>query len=421
MKKNIRKINVGIGFVTGRKNFKKVAKAYLSSYSMSEDLDVKLYALHLFVAYDLKYKGTQVSDYQITDEEILDIVDSVHYLGPAAISAEADGLVKDKVITAKEAKTVFGEGYAMKRNAVLYFAVKNKMDSIVFLDDDEYPIANVRLDNGLAWKGQETLWTHIQGIQHADMTHGYHCGYISPIPQLEFNKKLSEEDFQIFIEAISNDIITWASIKEKMADGGVTYAAPESKESGLDIWIKNVGGMKFISGANLAIRLKDKKKVFPFYNPPGARGEDTFLSTCIDSCQVLKVGCYTFHDAFSSYDQLLNGVLPKTLKVIDGKKPSVVKRFQQAAVGWIRYKPLLVYITQPEQYEQQMLEVEYALLCIVPKLCQYFENNDFQMILKEFYRYRKYVADHFADFENTKKAWVKIMVSFEKPAQGKKR
>lgn len=419
--KKTRKINIGIGFVTGRKNFKKVAKAYLSSYSMNEHLDITMYALHLFVAYDLKYRGTQVSDYQITDEEILDVVDSVHYLGPAAISAEADGLVKDKVITAKEAKTVFGEGYAMKRNAVLYFAVKNKMDSIVFLDDDEYPIANVRLDSGMAWKGQETLSTHIEGIGHADMTHGYHCGYISPIPQLQFNETLSEFDFQIFIEAISNDIITWDSIKEKMADGGVTYANPDVMGSGKDRWIKNVGGMKFISGANLAIRLKDKNKVFPFYNPPGARGEDTFLSTCIDSCQVLKVGCYTFHDAFLSYDQLLSGVLPEALKVIDSKTASVVKRFLQAAVGWIRYKPLLVYITQPKQYEQQMLEIEDALIRIVPKLCQYFNNHDFQIILKEFYRYNKYVVEHFADFENTKKAWVKIMASFEKSTQGKKR
>ena len=27
------------------------------------------------------------------------------------------------------------------------------------------------------------------------MTNGYHCGYISPIPYLEFDHILSEEDF----------------------------------------------------------------------------------------------------------------------------------------------------------------------------------------------------------------------------------
>lgn len=419
--KNNRKINVGIGFVTGRKNFKKVVKAYLGSFAANDRIDTKLYALHLFVAYDLKYKGTLVSDYLFSDEELLDVVDSVHYLGPAAIASEADGLVADQVITAREAKAVFGEGYAMKRNAVLYFAVKCNMDSIIFLDDDEYPIANVRLGDGMAWQGQETLSAHIEGIAHADLTHGHHCGYISPIPQLQFNKTLSEEEFRMFIEAISNDIITWDSIKAKMEDGGITYADPEVMKNGQNHWVETVTGMKFISGANLAIRLNNTKKVFPFYNPPGARGEDTFLSTCIDSCQVLKIGCYTFHDAFSAYDRLLSGVLPEKLKVIDYRIASVSKRFFQAAVGWIRYKPLLMYITQPDQYEDQMAEIEKALIHVLPKLSLYFNGEDFQLILKEFYRYGKHVKEHFAEFQNTKQAWVKIMVSLEKPIGKEKR
>lgn len=53
---------------------------------------------------------------------------------------------------------------------------------------------------------------------------GHHCGYISPIPKLDFNGKLSEDDFSIFIRSISNDIINWDPIKEKMNDGGVMYA-----------------------------------------------------------------------------------------------------------------------------------------------------------------------------------------------------
>lgn len=420
MKKNSKKINIGIGFVTGRKNFKKVAKAYIQSFAENEELDTEQYALHLFVAYDLKYKGTQMSDFQITDEELLGAVDSAHYLGPAAILAEAGALIKDKVITAKEAKLVFGEGYAMKRNAVLYFAVKNKMDSLIFLDDDEYPIANVRMDEGIAWKGQEILSSHIKGIKDADMTHGHHCGYISPIPQLWFNEKLTEEEFHTFIGAISNDIINWKSVKAKMEAGGVTYASPEIMEQAQNGWVEEVNGMKFISGANLAIRLKKIDKVFPFYNPPGARGEDTFLSTCIGDCRVLKVGCYTFHDAYSAYGQLLSGVLPEGLKAIDTNTPFAAKRFLQAAIGWIRYKPLLVYITQPTEYEEKMDNIEKALQAVLPKFCQFFGNNDFQIILKEFHQYRAHVNEHFTDFENTKKAWISVMNSCRKISKEKR-
>ena len=127
------RINVGIGFVTGRKNFKRVARAYLENWNESGLLNRKTYALHLFVAYDLKYMGTDASDYKITDEDVLGTVDSAHYLGSAAIANEVRLLVRQSVITPEEAKLIFGEGYAMKRNAILYFALRYEMDSSVLI------------------------------------------------------------------------------------------------------------------------------------------------------------------------------------------------------------------------------------------------------------------------------------------------
>ena len=259
-----KKINVGVGFVTGRKNFKNVIKTYVNNWNESGLVDNNQIALHLFVAYDLKYKGTAMSDYKITDEEILDTVDSAYYLGNSAIANEANFLVKKKIVSLEEAELIFGEGYAMKRNAVLYFALKNKMDYLVFFDDDEYPIANIKIGDSLAWKGQEVLSTHIKNIMLADMTHGHHCGYISPIPQMDFNDKLSEDDFRIFIESISNDIVNWDSIKAKMNDGGVTYANLDIINSKKTEVVNEKNGMKFISGANLGFNLKNLDKLFPF-------------------------------------------------------------------------------------------------------------------------------------------------------------
>lgn len=68
------------------------------------------------------------------------------------------------------------------------------------------------------------LLTHIKNLMYADITHGYHCGYISPIPQIKFNSELSEKKFRVFVEAVSNDIINWQSVKTKMDSGGITYA-----------------------------------------------------------------------------------------------------------------------------------------------------------------------------------------------------
>lgn len=407
IKKN--KINVGIGFVTGRKNFKNVVKTYINNWNESGLVDNEKIALHLFVAYDLNYTSTIVSDYKITDEEILGTIDSAYYLGDSTITNEAQFLVEKKVISLKEANLIFGEGYAMKRNAVLYFALKNKMDYLIFLDDDEYPIATIKINDSIVWKGQEVLSTHINNIQYADMTHGHHCGYISPIPHLSFNDQLSEDDFRIFIESISNDIINWDSIKEKMNDGGVTYADLNIIDSKINKVVKEINGMKFISGANLGFNLKNLDKIFPFYNPPGARGEDTFLSTCISECTVRKVPCYTFHDGFSTYEHLLLGVLPNKLKVMKSDSGVIIKRFLSASIGWIRYKPLMLYITQRGNYEAEITKMKKNLSKVIPRICNYFEDDEFKNILHELEFYHTHVEEHYKDFENTKSVWLKIL------------
>lgn len=417
MKIENKRVNVGIGFVTGRKNFKNVVRAYLNNWNEAGQMNQKKYAFHLFVAYDLKYTGTNISDYKIIEEEILGTVDSTHYIGNIQIANEARELAEKKVAGAKAVKLIFGEGYAMKRNAVLYFALKYKMDYLIFLDDDEYPSVNIKVDNSILWKGQDVLATHLQNIPFADITHGYHCGYISPIPHFNFNEIFSQEDFKMFIETISNDIITWDSIKKKMDDQGVTYADLNIINSKDVRTVKEVGGMKFISGANLGFNLKDSAKLFPFYNPPGARGEDTFLSTCIGECNIRKVPCYTFHDGFSSYQKLLSGMLPNQLKRMDVSTGVIYKRFLKAAIGWVRYKPLLLFITHRESYDTQIEEIKHNLNIVIPKLCAYFKNDDFKVLLKELDFYDEHVQQHFQDFENTKDVWLKIVAYLTKDSK----
>ena len=403
------KTNVGIGFVTGRKNFKNVLRAYLNNLDECNMLDRTKYSIHLFVAYDLKYSGTIVSDYNIVEEDILCGVDSALYIGNTLLANEARTLVEAGVVSSKEVRLIFGEDYAMKRNAVLYFALKNKMDCLIFLDDDEYPIANIQVGESIVWKGQEVISTHVKNIEFADMTHGHHCGHISPIPNMQFNDVFTEDDYRVFIEAVSNDIINWDSIKKKMDNGGVTYAELDIIDNTKVEVVKKIGGMKFISGANLGFNLKDPAKLFPFYNPPDARGEDTFLSTCIGECNIRKVPCYTFHDSFLAYQRLLSGVLPNKMKSINITTPINYKRFLKATIGWIRYKPLLLLITRQETYDTEIAEIKKKLQYVIPKLCVYFGNDDFKILLKELESYDTNVYKHFRDFENTKNVWLKVV------------
>jgi len=401
-------MKMGIGFVTGRKNFKKLANTYVGNWDEHKLVKDKNTSLNLFVAYDLSYTGTKVSDYKKIDVDIYDTIESINFIDKNAVADEIRYLVGEGVINQKEARLVFGDGYGKKRNAVIYFAVKQKMDYLIFLDDDEYPVAPIRTEgNNVTWRGQNVVASHLKYIPKADITHGHHCGYISPIPYIGFNDTLTEEDFRLFIETISNDIISWDSIKRKMADGGITFADGELIDCSRVV--EEIDGAKFISGSNLCFNLNNVEKIAPFYNPPGARGEDTFLSTCFHNLKVLKVPVYTFHDGFLKYSHLLDGVLPRHLKPVTIDAPHVASRFLKASVGWVRYKPLLLYITRTNNFKAEIEKMRENLPEVLPKLCKFFNTQEFSRIYDEFEHGYKNVEKHFDAFEEAKRVWKKIM------------
>lgn len=402
-------MKVGIGFATGRRSFQKILKSYVYNWQESGLTEKENIRLNLFVAYDLKYAQTKSIHYTSIKNDVLDLIDDVHFLGSKTIGAEIDSLLRENILSEKEARLFFGSGYAAKRNSVLYMAVKNKIDYLLFLDDDEYPMAVTKTRSTAVWGGQQVLLSHLESIKNADITNGHHCGYISPIPYMEFNKTLTETDFRLFIEAISNDIINWDTIRSIMNNGGVTYADTKILVSEAVEEVEEINHTKFISGANLCINLTQPDRVYPFYNPPGARGEDTFLSTCLSQRKVLRVPCYAFHDGFSTYHHLMDGVLPISLKHVNADSPHVIERFYRACIGWIRYKPLLLYITQPNLYESKINEMRSRLSVVLPKLCAYFDKPEFMNISNELTRYDRNVKQHYAQFLETQQIWNKII------------
>jgi hypothetical protein len=364
--------------------------------------------LNLLAAYDLEYSNTKATDYTNVSKQLLDLIDDTYFVGKTVIQTETDYLMQENVINKAQARLIFGSGYAAKRNIVLYTALKNNMDYLVFLDDDEYPVAVTNTRSSAIWGGQHVLATHLRNIEQADITNGYHCGYVSPIPYIEFNDILTEQDFRLFIEAISNDIVNWDTVHAVMNNGGVTYADTKILVSDDAQEVQEVNHTKFISGANLCINLTKPDRVSPFYNPPGARGEDTFLSTCLSQRKVLRVPCYTFHDGFSTYHHLMDGVLPIKLKYIKADSESVATRFYLACIGWIRYKPLLLYITQREDYNEKIDEMRKRLAAMLPKVCAYFGREDFMNISKELERYNRNVEKHYQQYLETQKIWTSI-------------
>ena len=375
-------------------------------------VDDKKISLNLFVAYDLSYNKTIVRDYTNIRPDLAEQLDSAQFIGAKDITEETARLVQENVMNDEEARRIFGKGYAGQRNAISYFAIKQGMDYLIFLDDDEYPMAVTKTRKTTVWGGQSVLTEHLKYIADADITNGYHCGYISPIPYIKFNETLPEEDFRLFIEAISNDVINWDTVKATMERGGVTYADTNVLTSETAVEVPETNHAKFITGANLCINLTNPSRVFPFYNPPGARGEDTFLSTLLAERKVLRIPCYAFHDGFSTYKNILEGVLPIQLKFISAEDEHVVNRFYKACVGWIRYKPLLLFITQQDEYDQKIMEMREQLNKTLPKICAFFDEPKFMTILAELDKYDRNVKKHFREFAETQSNWEKIMKHF---------
>lgn len=399
---------LGIGFATGRKSFQTILKTNIYNWRECGLTNKENITLNLFVAYDLKYSNTRASDYTNVKAQLTDLIDDTCFIGAELMQREIEELIANGVLTEAESKLFFKGGYAAKRNAILYFALKNQIDYLIFLDDDEYPMAVTNSRTTALWGGQHVLMTHLQNIENADITYGHHCGYISPIPQITFDDTLKEEDFRHFIEAISNDIIQWEKVKAVMENGGVTYADKEILTTETVEEVEEINGAKFISGSNLCINMTKPSRVHPFYNPPKARGEDTFLSTCLSNNKVLRVPCYTFHDAFSFYKPLMNGVLPISLKKIHADSAAVATRFYKACIGWVRYKPLLLYITDPDQYDAQIEEMRKKLSITIPKMCKYFDNPDFEKVQVELEYYHRNVKKHYRDFIATQQIWDKL-------------
>jgi len=113
-----KKIKVGIGFATGRKNFQKVLQTYIYSWKESGLTGDEHIELNLLVAYDLKYSNTKSLHYTNIHRQLLELIDETYFLGSNAIKKEIQYLIENNILNEKEAQMLFGTGYAAKRNII---------------------------------------------------------------------------------------------------------------------------------------------------------------------------------------------------------------------------------------------------------------------------------------------------------------
>ncbi len=403
-------IKFGIGFVTGRPNVCKVINnTYERLVNQFKDSEQKV-EITIFILFDLGYQfTTRVDFYGIIPNVYKEI--RVKYITPEDIEEEKKKLIGREILTKSEADLFFGHGHAKGRNTLMYYAKKNKMDYLLFWDDDEYPVACIknRETDEITWKEQDNIAMHLKYIKDSDVTIGYHCGYISPIPYVELNEDIDEELFKQYIEAISNEVVSWESIKEKFVkDNGITYA--DSKiANGEGAYVqKDEGKGNWVVGSTLCLNLNHIDKIPAFYNPEGARGEDAFFSVNLKNSKIMKVPVYHFHDGFLKYTSIVKQKYPKTLRKIKTSDEEVEQRFLKASRGWIKYKPLLLYVVNNETYREKIKENHEKLLKSVPEINKLFGNDVFNVLISDLEQYDKDVKKHYHEFITTNEVWDKL-------------
>jgi len=403
------KIKFGIGFLAGRPNVCNIINGYYKNIleqGKESGYDVEF---TFFILFDLNYQHTPRNQFYNIIPDVYKNM-KVKYITPEDIEEEKKILTSRHGMNKEEVDLILGNGYARARNSILYFALKRKVDYLLFWDDDEYPVANIK--NGkkdIVWKSQNNVLEHLKNISNADVTMGYRCGNMSPIPFINFDEELKEVDFKNYIDAVSNEAVSWKKIREIMnQEDGMLYANTKILEERKVSEIKNLGKDNWLLASGICINLTNLEKLPPFYNPPEARGEDTFFSTWLTNSKVLRVPTYHFHDGFLKYTNIIKKDFPSKFNKIKIKDSSVEQRFLSASIGWIKYKPLLMYITQRDNYRQIIEETKQKLDSSTSKMNKVFQTCDFSCLRPELEKYDEKVEEHYNEYLQSFKVWNKL-------------
>ncbi len=397
-------IQFGIGFLAGRDNVCKIINHYYKDILEQEEKFGKNVDFTIFILYDLEYQHTNRIDFYAIKPEVYEKI-KIKYITPEDIEEEKKILVARYNINKKDVDLILGHGYARARNSVMYFALKRKIDYLLFWDDDEYLVANIKnKDNKVEWIKQDDILQHLKSIKNVDVTVGYRCGNMSPVPYIE-KSQIKEEDYKDYIDGVSNEFISWEKVKNmKKEIGGISFADENVLFSGKPNKIENIGTKNWLYASGICINLKHIKDIPSFYNPPGARGEDTFWCTLLKDNKVVRVPTYHFHDGFLNYTKILEDKYPKTFNKIN-LADSVEKRFFKASIGWIKYKPLLIYITDRKNYRKIINQSKESLQRGIIGMNQVFKTSNFDVLIEELNNYDKNVKKHYNEYIRTNEVW----------------
>ena len=192
-----KEINFGIGLVTGRANVCDIVNNYYKDMLEQVGRFSEKVKITIFILFDSSYQQTPREEFYNIKAPVYENI-KIKYITPEDIKEQIKKLSARKEIKNEDVEFFLGHGHAKGRNTIMYYAIKYKMDYLLFWDDDEYPVAVLKENGKNVWLKQDNILKHLEFMkkENADVTIGYHCGYISPIPYIDYTEKFTEKDMK---------------------------------------------------------------------------------------------------------------------------------------------------------------------------------------------------------------------------------
>lgn len=128
----------------------------------------------------------------------------------------------------------------------------------------------------------------------------------------------------------------------------------------------------------------------------------------LQDSKVVRVPVYHFHDGFLEYTDILTEKYPDELRKIKVDKNVITNRFFNASRGWIKYKPLYIYLTQKNKYREKINKMYKGLEIAIPELNKLFKNKDFSILLRDLEQFDRTVVNSYKDYVKTNEIWNKL-------------
>ncbi len=89
------------------------------------------------------------------------------------------------------------------------------------------------------------------------------------------------------------------------------------------------------------------------------------------------------------------------------------ERFLKASMGWIKYKPLLMYIMQRNTYLRDIEIAKDNLKNSLKNVNEMFPNHNFLCLEGELEKYDENVRIHYKEYLKTNEVWNRIKIKMQ--------